>query len=116
MDQAFQGALNIVCFLFMSAFLFSFLSRSLSAIPSVLFCFHTISVAPFVSSIFMYSTVKSSPAFRSEAARGSSLQLLINYRELKQLELQRYTINKHPFHDATHGVCNHKIAKRIRLL
>lgn len=44
------------------------------------------------------------PAFGARLHAGSSLQLLINYRELKQLELQRYTINKHPSHDATHGV------------
>lgn len=65
-----------------------------------------------LSSIFMPSVVKSSFAFRTKLL-GSSLQLLINYRELKQLELQRYTINKHPLHDATRRPHNHKIAKQI---
>lgn len=60
----------------------------------------------------MASIVKSSFAFRSRLL-SSSLQLLINYRELKQLELQRCTINKHSLHDATRGPHNRKTAKQI---
>lgn len=84
---------------------FLFASLSLCLCPLVYF---QIIFVGFLSSIFMYSILKSS-------LRGSSLQLLINYRELKQLELQRYTINEHTLHDATHSLCNHWIAMQIPL-
>lgn len=62
----------------------------------------------FLSPIYIYVLhIEKFFCAQSEAVRGSSLQLLINYRELKQLELLRYTINEHTLHDATHRLCNH---------
>lgn len=87
----------------------------IQAIPKILNLFSRSSLSLFphpLSSIFMSSIVKSSFAFRARLL-SSSLQLLINYSELKQLELQRCTINKHPLHDATRRPHNHKTAKQI---
>lgn len=98
MVQAFQRILNIVVFFFPLSFCISILS------PFFLFlrlCFHTIS-AGSLSLIYIYVLhIEKFFCVQSEAVRSSSLQLLINYRELKQLELLRYTINEHTLHDAT---------------
>ena len=99
-----------VYFFFLSFFLSSavffsfFLSFSLS-FHSSLFPHH---LRRLLSLIYIYVLhIEKFFCVQSEAVRGSSLQLLINYRELKQLELQRYTINEHTLHDATHRLCNH---------
>lgn len=71
------ATLNVVCLL--------------SSLVLYLFPHH---LCRFFSLIYIYVLhIEKFFCVQSEAVRGSSLQLLINYRELKQLELQRYTIN-----------------------
>lgn len=99
----FQRILNVIIYIavfFQSSY--PFISSSLS---STLFPNH---LHWFLSPIYIYVLhIEKFFCAQSEAVRGSSLQLLINYRELKQLELLRYTINEHTLHDATHRLCNH---------
>lgn len=83
-----------------------FVSLPFSFFVRVQLVFHTISTRSFFLIYIYVPRIEKFSCIQRKAACSSSLQLPINYRELKQLKLPRYTINERTLHDATHRQCN----------
>lgn len=85
---------------------FFFVSLPLLFFVPLQIVFHTISARSLFLIYIYVPRIEKFSCIQRKAACSSSLQLPINYRELKQLKLPRYTINEHTLHDATHRRCN----------